>query len=277
MNPAERLRDRAAGKLNVILRALGIRILFYGAIALLACYLAGFTLPRWREAGIQPQPEDTAPADPGWPQLRGPYYTAESAKTTLADVWPADGPSVLWTRGVGHGYSGVIAVGNCVYTQVQTLTQQSVLALDADTGRTIWEHRYGWPYEAAGMYPGPRSTPTWSNGRVYFAAPDGLVGCLRAADGHELWSLNIIRQFGGRGADFGYACSPLLEDGKLILPVGGRAAAVVALDADNGETVWASGSAPASYCSVIPITFRGTAPGCRLPAQRTGRFRFDDG
>ncbi len=165
----------------------------------------------------------------------------------------------MWTCDVGRGFSGLIAVGNRVYTQAQTLTEQVVLALDADTGRTLWEHRYGWPYDPGGMYPGPRSTPIWSEGRIYFAGPDGLVGCLRAADGQQLWTVNINTQFDGRGSDFGYACSPLVEDDKVILPVGGPTAAVVALDANNGQTVWASGSAPASYCSAMPITFHGTS------------------
>jgi hypothetical protein len=93
--------------------------------------------------------------------------------------------------------------------------------------------------------------------RVYFAAPDGLVGCLRASDGRPLWSLNVIEKFAGRGHDFGYACSPVVEDGKLLLPVGGENASVVALDPRDGSTLWASGSDPASYCSVLPIAFRG--------------------
>jgi hypothetical protein len=129
--------------------------------------------------------------------------------------------------------------------------------MDADTGRTLWEYRYGWPYEAGGMYPGPRATPTWSGDRIYFAAPDGLVGCLDAADGRPLWSVNVNQRFDGRGTDFGYACSPLVEEGKVILPVGGPAASVVALDALKGSTIWTSGTAPASYASAIAITFRG--------------------
>ena len=99
-------------------------------------------------------------------------------------------------------------MGNRVYTQSQTLTKQIVLALDADTGRTIWEHDYDWPYDPGGMYPGPRATPTFSHGRIYFASPDGLVGCLRADDGRPLWSVNVKEKFDGRGTDFGYACSP---------------------------------------------------------------------
>jgi len=84
-----------------------------------------------------------------------------------------------------------------------------------------------------------------------------LVGCLDAGDGHALWSVNVRQQFDGHGSSFGYACSPVIEDGKVILPVGGPAASVVALDAQTGATVWASGSEPASYASALPITFDG--------------------
>jgi hypothetical protein len=49
----------------------------------------------------------------------------------------------------------------------------------------------------------------------------------------------------------------LLEDGKVILPVGGAGASVVALNADNGETVWTSGDDPASYCPALAVNFRG--------------------
>jgi hypothetical protein len=253
-----RLSGATKRKLGAILWAIAVRLLVYGGVCLaVAWYVAGSAFRFSRESGRPPQVEEQVPTDPGWPHIRGPCYSGASTNTRLADSWPADGPPVLWTCELGRGYSGLIAVGNRVYTQTQTLTEQEVVALDADTGRTIWEHRYGWPYDPGGMYPGPRSTPTWSDGQIYFAAPDGLVGCLRAADGQQVWTMNINRQFGGRGSDFGYACSPLVEDGKVILPAGGRSAALVALDADGGQTVWTSGNAPASYCSAMPITFHG--------------------
>jgi outer membrane protein assembly factor BamB len=193
-----------------------------------------------------------------WPHLRGPHYDAISAETNLADSWPDEGPPVLWTRDIGRGYSGTIIVGNRLYTQTQTLTKQKVLALDADTGAAVWEYDYDWPYDPGGMYPGPRATPTFSEGRIYFASPDGLIGCLDADTGRSIWSVNVKQKFDGRGTEFGYSCSPLIEDGKVFLPVGGPSASMVALDAKDGSTVWTSGKAPASYCSAIPITFRGT-------------------
>lgn len=192
-----------------------------------------------------------------WPHLRGAHYDAAARSCRLADAWPPQGPPILWHRALGQGFSGFIVVDGRAYTQVQTLYSQAVICLDANTSTTVWEQRYDWPYEAAGLYPGPRSTPTWSAGQIYFAGPRGHVGCLNAADGSLLWSLNVNEKFGGRGAEFGVAASPLIEEGKVILPVGGPEASVVALDAKTGATVWTSGDEPASYSSVIPITLAG--------------------
>ena len=197
------------------------------------------------------------PAGPGWPHLRGPNYDGCSGENNLADSWPEEGPPLLWMRELGAGYSGFTAVGDRIYTQAQSLYAQSVLCLEAETGRTVWEQRVDWPYDAAGMYPGPRATPTWYKNRVYYASPQGLVGCLDAEDGRPIWSLNVIEKFKGKGHDFGYSCSALVEDGLVILPVGGKGASIVALDAENGSVVWTSGDEPASYSSAMPITFTG--------------------
>jgi outer membrane protein assembly factor BamB len=276
--PATKRRSKIA---NAILA----RVFVYGGIGLvIVIYIVGFRglLPRdrMRHRSVETTSMNTnhegkptkdaansnsfpvtispkATEETNWPNWRGLHYDGRSAETDLADTWPAEGPPVLWMREIGQGYSSVIAVENCVYTQSQTLTEQKVLALDAQTGETVWEHRYGWPYDPGGMYPGPRSTPTWADGKLYIAAPDGLILCLDATDGREIWSVNVNKKFGGRGTEFGYSASPLVENGKVILPVGAPFASVVALDAATGATVWKSGSAAASYCMALPITFAG--------------------
>ena len=192
-----------------------------------------------------------------WPQWRGPTFDAISAETELANEWPAAGPPVLWSRQIGQGYSSFIAVGNNVFTQTQTLYEQAVVCLDAETGGTIWSTRYGWPYEGGGLYPGPRSTPAWHDGKIYYAAPDGTIGCLNAINGAAIWSTNPTKQFRGRGTDFGYSCSPIVIDGKVLVPVGGDGACVVALNAQDGAVVWSTGDSSASYASVLPITVNG--------------------
>ena len=193
----------------------------------------------------------------GWPQWRGPTFDGISLDTNLVESWPESGPPVLWTREIGRGYSSLIAVGPHVFTQTQSLYEQAVVCLDADTGKTIWSTRYGWAYDGGGLYPGPRSTPTWHDGRIYFAAPDGTIGCLSAADGSSIWSVNPTKQFRGRGTDFGYSCSPVIADGKVIIPVGGMGASVVALSAVDGSVLWTAGDSSASYASALPITLNG--------------------
>jgi outer membrane protein assembly factor BamB len=174
----------------------------------------------------------------------------------LADAWPSTGPSVLWTRPLGQGYSAFTAADDRVFTQYQTLSGQYVACLSADTGATIWEYRYDWPYEAGGVYPGPRATPTLDARRIYFAGPSGLVGCL-TWDGQPLWEVDTKKKFSGRGTDFGYSCSPVVHQGLVLLPVGGPGAGMVALDARDGSTRWQSGDDAASYMPAFPISVAG--------------------
>ena len=193
---------------RTIARAVGVRLIAVaalGLLALLALADIGSFPRRWfRTPAVPDQLAAWDGAEVGWPHRRGPRYNGVSSETDLADAWPSEGPPVLWARSCGRGYSGITVVGGRMYTQTQSLTGQYVECLDADTGELVWRYRYGWPYEPGGMYPGPRATPTWHQGRIYFAAPDGLVGCLRAVDGKPLWQTNVNDRFGGRGTEFGY-------------------------------------------------------------------------
>lgn len=192
-----------------------------------------------------------------WPGIRGPKYDCKSAETGLVDSWPEKGPPVLWTRELGQGYSSFVAWNNRIATQYQILSGQFVVCLDADTGRTIWEYRYDWPYDPAGVYPGPRATPTYQDGAVFFASPAGLIGCLDAVTGKLKWSVELTKAFGCELTGFGYACSPTVIDGLVLLPVGCAGASMVALDARTGIVRWKAGSEPGSYAPAFPIELNG--------------------
>lgn len=192
-----------------------------------------------------------------WPTIRGRQWDGRSSETGIADKWPKEGPPVLWTRELGQGYSSFVAWDDRVVTQYQSLSGQYVICLDADTGQTQWEVRYDWPYLPAGVYPGPRSTPTYDNGYIYFTAPSGLVGCLSAQTGELRWSLELARKFSTEVPGFGYACSPIVIADKIILPLGGKGSSLIALDKADGSIVWSAGDDPASYASAYPISFKG--------------------
>ncbi len=258
--------DKRPNQLAARLLAVATRIVVYGSLATVAAIvLMRYAQPRLdsRVAGDggseSGAPRQTAPATSAdWPHLRGFACDGHGgAEIPLVDHWPAEGPPVLWTREFGTGYSALIAVEDRVYTQVQDLYGQYVACLEAETGEQRWRTHYAPPYNALEQYPGPRSTPTWYAGRVYFAGPEGTVGCLDAENGAIVWNRNVLEDFSDREIRFGYASSPWVEDGRVIVSVGGKDASVVALDADDGSLLWKSGDEPASYCSPMPITFDG--------------------
>ena len=196
-------------------------------------------------------------ASADWPHVRGPRYDGVSTEIGLANVWPADGPPRLWSRELGQGYSGFVLAQGKLYTQRQSLGGQYLLCLDPDNGQTIWEFRYDWAWQPKGAYPGPYASPTWHRGKIFYASTTGKVGCVDANTGAELWSLSVKERFQGKGWGFGYSATPLVEDDKVILPVGGPNASLVALHVEDGRTVWQTGNDPASYCPAMPITFQG--------------------
>jgi outer membrane protein assembly factor BamB len=189
-----------------------------------------------------------------WPFLRGPHFNGASKETGLAGEWLGKQPHRLWSRDLGQGYSACIVANGRVITQYQDAFGQYVICFRGDDGATLWSHRSGAPYDPLSIYPGPRSMPTYDNGRIYYTTPDGAVSCLASDSGTLLWNVPIQRQLRGRGTEFGYAASPLVWKGRVVVSVGGVDAAVVALDALTGEIVWKAGNDAASYCSVLPIT-----------------------
>lgn len=206
-----------------------------------------------------------------WSSIRGAAFDGHSSEKEIANQWPAEGPPVLWSRDLGQGYSSFVAWDNYIATQYQQLSGQYIICMAADSGKTKWEYRYDWPYDPAGVYPGPRSTPTFDSGFVYFTSPSGQVACLNADTGVKVWSMELTQRFGVKAPGFGYSCSPIVVGDKIVLPIGAHDASVVALDKKTGDTKWKSVDAKssvlsstsgsrdseASYCSAYPIVFRG--------------------
>ena len=109
----------------------------------------------------------TASCRPHWPGRNGadPPATSSSSARDLATSWPADGPRRLWQRPLGEGYSSIVTDGRTLYTLFRDGGADVAIALDAATGRTVWETRYDAPFvetcsERLGPVPAPpRSSP----------------------------------------------------------------------------------------------------------------------
>src|SRR5919107_4626922 len=77
-----------------------------------------------------------------WPDARGPHRTGVSDEKGLVDTWALNGRNFLWRAPYG-GRSAPIVMGNRVIVQNPAGhgadLQERIMALDADTGRMIWE------------------------------------------------------------------------------------------------------------------------------------------
>src|SRR3954463_16517215 len=75
-----------------------------------------------------------------WTQWGGPHRNFTTESSGLKSSWPATGPKVIWKRPLGEGYSAPSVEGNVVYTMYGRPGQETVVAMNAATGKTVWEY-----------------------------------------------------------------------------------------------------------------------------------------
>jgi outer membrane protein assembly factor BamB len=182
-----------------------------------------------------------------WPTFRGPGRTAVAPDTDLLESWPAEGPPVVWeTKGAGRGYASVAIVGNRIYTLGDGLStaadkDEYLSCFDRTDGRQLWKTKTGEPWnDGQESWQSSRSTPTVDGDIVYVITPYGKLVACKAADGAEVFRVNLKDRFGGKKGDaWGYSESVLVDGDRLICTPGGEKAAVVALDKKTGADIWA--------------------------------------
>ena len=117
-----------------------------------------------------------------WPQFRGPNRDGVSAETGLLRQWPEKGPEVSWRTDLGEGFSAMSVVEGRIYTLAGRESDELLLALDAATGKPIWQTRVGAKWvDRWGN--GPRSTPTVDETRVYALGSKGDLIAAARKDG----------------------------------------------------------------------------------------------
>lgn len=193
-----------------------------------------------------------------WPQWGGRNRDFTADATNLAAAWPEDGPRKIWGRNMGAGYSSIAYADDRLYTMyreprpepvddslgpapVEFPREEFVLALDAQSGKTIWEYRYDAPMPDEidpSNIMGPNATPLLHDGRVYVFGVTGKLHCLDQKTGKPLWAHDVFAEYGAKVPGFGFASSPLIYKNSLILPVGGPGVGVIAFDLGTGEVQW---------------------------------------
>ena len=192
-----------------------------------------------------------------WPHWRGPTRDGISTETGWSTQWPEGGPKQLWQTNVGMGCSSITVSQGRAYTQGNENETDTVFCFDAATGKIIWKHSYACPLMAKYWEGGTLATPTVDGDRVYTISKMGDLFCFNAATGKIIWKKNLPADLGGQVPTWGYAGSPLVLNGWVLLDVGAPGGATMALDKLTGNVVWKNGDDPASYGTLMPFTFQG--------------------
>ncbi len=183
--------------------------------------------------------EGSAPQ--GWPQWGGPNRNFTLAPAELANAWPEGGPRKLWSRELGDGYSGIAAAEGRLYTLYRRGEEEVAVALDAASGKTLWERAYPAPFSAEydmSHGPGPHAMPLVVGPRVFTAGSTGKLSALDAASGALLWQSDLVAGLGGTLRVNGYASSPIAFGDTVIAQVGGAGHALVAFRQTDGAILW---------------------------------------
>lgn len=163
-------------------------------------------------------------------------------------------PTIVWERRLSNqGLGGVAATRELVIVVDRDPADRTDVfrGLDAGTGEERWAIRYPAPGNLD-YGNSPRATPLIDEKRVYLFGAFGHLTCARVATGEVLWRRDLRREFAvEKQLVWGFAGSPLLVDGKLILQPGGPKASIVALKPESGEAIWQSPGDPAAFASPI--------------------------
>jgi outer membrane protein assembly factor BamB len=204
-------------------------------------------------SGIIAQP------NPDWPQWRGPNRDGAIASFTPPAAWPEQ-LTRKWKIDVGLGYATPLLVGNRIYMFSRQSDNETMSAIDADSGRAIWQTRYPVTFEMnSGAKPhgaGPKSTPTFSNGKLYAIGMTGVVTALDAASGARLWQKPASSPVPLYTT---HAFSPVVDRGLVFFHLGGHnQGALTAFDANTGDVKWSWNGDGPGYGSPMVAELGGT-------------------
>jgi outer membrane protein assembly factor BamB len=179
-----------------------------------------------------------------WPAWRGPGGNGVSAERNLPMKWsPTE--NIAWKLPLPQ-WSGATPV---IWNELMFLNvaeangdELSLWAINRSTGVPLWKRHLSGGNHRERKQNMSSPSPVTDGTTVWIMTGTGF---LRAFDfkGSELWVRDIQKDYGRFGLNWGYANSPLLVDGDLIVPVihGMKTddpSYVLRIDGKTGKTEW---------------------------------------
>lgn len=202
-------------------------------------------------------------AGENWPEWRGPARNGSSDSTRLPISW-SETENVRWKTPLPSWSAATPAIwGDRVFVMSGSSAEEGrasqarrgssgrldpeggellVLCLARKDGSVLWERKVddgNAHYNKQNM---TSPSPVTNGDYVWTLTGTGIVTALDAS-GKIVWRRDIQTEYGKFHMDFGYASSPLLVEGKIIVQVlhgadGKNMSYLLALNAENGETAW---------------------------------------
>jgi outer membrane protein assembly factor BamB len=180
-----------------------------------------------------------------WPAWRGPTRDGVSTETGLPVKWSAT-ENVAWKLAT-PAYSGSTPIiwGDLIFLSMATASAAGDLelwAVDRNKQAVAWKRPIAGGNHIERKQNMSSPSPVTDGTTVWVMTG---VGVLKAFDfeGTELWMRDIQKDYGRFGLAWGYASSPLLHNGDLIVQVihgmtTDDPSYVLRIDSKSGKTIW---------------------------------------
>jgi outer membrane protein assembly factor BamB len=178
-----------------------------------------------------------------WQQWRGPTRDGQVPGPAWPETLQGDALKQLWkVENLGPSYSGpIVAVDRVFTTETVDKKYEVVTAYDRATGKQLWKTKWEGsltvPFFAAKNGSWIRATPAFDGKTLYVAGIRDVVVALDGQTGQELWRRDLVKEFGSPPPDFGFVCSPLVDDTGVYVQAGG---CFTKLDKATGKVLWRS-------------------------------------
>jgi outer membrane protein assembly factor BamB len=177
----------------------------------------------------------SALADNEWTQFRGPNGTGISTATNLPIEFGPE-KNVVWKTPLPSGHSSPVLTRNHIFVTAFDGNKLWVICLDRKSGKIAWQREV--PRAHAGRLQnvnGPASPSPVTDGENVYAFFQDFGFISFTAVGKERWRLPL----GPFDMFYGFGASPILADGKVILPVDQDVASyLIAVDKNTGKVRW---------------------------------------
>jgi len=178
-----------------------------------------------------------------WPTWRGPNSDGISSETNLPVKWSAT-ENIAWKLPMpGRSGSTPIIWGDRIFLTTSDDDAIELWAVDRKKGTVLWKQKQGDGGKAIYRKHNMSSPSPVTDGKSVWVMTG--TGMLRSFDfnGKEQWARDIQKDYGAFGLQWGYASSPLLYDGSLIVQVlhGMKTddpSYVLRINAKTGATEW---------------------------------------